>query len=73
MRINSRQKPLSCVSHIFTPLVPNAGSAFGPDYAHQKHSAFGIYACGFDYNCQREMQFQQVQPGKDCFSHIQSD
>lgn len=43
--------------------VPNAGSAFGPDYAHQQDSAFGIYACGFDHNCQQEMHFQQVQPG----------
>lgn len=40
-----------------------AGSAFGPDYAHQKGSAFGIYACGFDHNCQRDKVFQQVQPG----------
>ena len=40
-----------------------AGSAFGPDYAHHKDSAFGIYACGFDFNCQRDILFQQVQPG----------
>jgi len=45
------------------PVTATTGSAFGPDYAHHKGSAFGIYACGFDFNCQRDIIFQQLQPG----------
>lgn len=63
------ERKTSCHQHCRegTRIQPNfnvcAGSAFGPDYAHHKGSAFGIYACGFDFSCQRDIIFQQLQPG----------